>query len=64
MTDLPRLLADALTLPDPDIDAEAEALAEALAAFRVARDSGALKAPTRRCDDWRREGEGPRDGAS
>ncbi|WP_416974548.1 hypothetical protein [Streptomyces sp. 4F14] len=52
MTDLPRLLADALTLPDPDTGAEAEAVA----AFRVARDSGALRAPTRRCDDWRREG--------
>ncbi|MET8977851.1 hypothetical protein ABZX85_19750 [Streptomyces sp. NPDC004539] len=60
MTDLPRLLADALTPPGPDAAAEAEALA----AFRDARDSGALDAPTRRCDDWRREGEGLRDGVS
>ncbi|MDX3384497.1 hypothetical protein PV682_23970 [Streptomyces niveiscabiei] len=60
MTDLPRLLADALALPDPDAGAEAEALA----AFRVARDSGALRAPTRRCDDWRREGDEPCGGGS
>ncbi|QNP70616.1 hypothetical protein IAG44_15000 [Streptomyces roseirectus] len=58
MTDLPRLLAAALTPPGPDAAAEAEALA----AFRDARDSGALTAPTRRCDDWRREDEAPCDG--
>ncbi|WP_075733177.1 hypothetical protein [Streptomyces acidiscabies] len=60
MTDLPRLLADALTPPAPDLDAEAEALA----AVRVARDSGALCAPTRRCDDWRRGDDVLRDGLS
>ena len=52
MTDLPSILAHALTPSVPDAAAEAEALA----AFCDARDSGALAAPTRLCDDWSREG--------
>lgn len=44
------LLAEALSVPDADGEGESRALD----AFRCARDSGALGAPTRGCDDWRR----------
>ncbi|MFZ3559431.1 MULTISPECIES: hypothetical protein [unclassified Streptomyces] len=39
----------------PDADGERKALA----AYRAARDSGALTAPPRRRDDWRTVASGP-----
>lgn len=47
--DIAALLADAVRGPEPDGESERRAVD----AFRVARDSGAHHASTRRCDDWR-----------
>ncbi|MFG3658257.1 hypothetical protein [Streptomyces sp. NPDC047706] len=41
---------------DGAVDPEAER--QALAAFRAVRDAGALRARTRRRDDWRSRGDG------
>ncbi|MFE7581919.1 hypothetical protein ACFU5Y_10165 [Streptomyces gardneri] len=52
--DVERLLTEALVpASPPSTAAAATAEAEALMAFRAARDSGALDAPPRPSDDWR-----------
>ncbi|QPK44062.1 hypothetical protein H4W23_05175 [Streptomyces gardneri] len=50
--DVERLLTEAL-VPASPLSTAAAAEAEALMAFRAARDSGALDAPPRPSDDWR-----------